>query len=170
MALLARCLLVCLFPLVILSLGCLPSRGSAMGLPRPPPNMNFTVAVEGYVWCKGCRYAGYVQSKGASPLQNAAVMLRCRRENSTWSLWGATDESGHFTIQTAKLVAPFRSRDCTAYVLGSPVRACRLDLKPRWNKGLPLKLRKFVPVSDVGLQALYTTGDFLFAPNVPGKC
>jgi hypothetical protein len=72
MALLARCLLVCL-SLVILSLGCLPSRGSAMGLPRPPPNMNFTVAVEGYVWCKGCRYAGYVQSKDASPLQSTST-------------------------------------------------------------------------------------------------
>jgi hypothetical protein len=35
--------------------------------------MNFTVAVEGYVWCKGCRYAGYVQSKDASPLQSTST-------------------------------------------------------------------------------------------------
>ena len=69
MALLARCLMLCL-ALVVLSLGCLPSKSSAMGLPRPPPNVNFTIGVEGAVWCKGCRYAGYVKSKNASPLQS----------------------------------------------------------------------------------------------------
>uniref|UniRef100_A0ACD5VYY3 Uncharacterized protein n=1 Tax=Avena sativa TaxID=4498 RepID=A0ACD5VYY3_AVESA len=169
MASLARCLLVCL-SLATLSLGCLPSRAAAMGLPRPPPNMNFTVGVEGYVWCKGCRYAGYNESKDASPLQNAAVLLRCSRENGTFSLWGTSDASGYFKIQTAKQVAPFTSRDCKVFVLGSPVRACRVDVSPRWNKGAPIKLRKFVPVSDVGLQALYKAGDFVFGPNTPGKC
>ncbi|CAM0882496.1 unnamed protein product [Alopecurus aequalis] len=170
MALLARCLLVCL-SLVFLSLGCLPS-GSAMGLPQPPPNMNFTIGVEGTVWCKGCRYAGYVESKNASPLPNAAALLRCRRGKWSLSLWGATDASGYFKIQTAKQVAPFTSKDCKVYVLGSPVRACPVNVKPRWNKGSPLKFRKFVPVSDAGLdlEALYTSGDFVFGPKKPGKC
>lgn len=69
MARLARCLAASLSA-VILAVVCLPSRGEAMGgLPQPPPDVNFTVAVEGTVWCKSCRYAGYVQSSmDASPL------------------------------------------------------------------------------------------------------
>lgn len=69
MACVARGLVVCL-PLVviILAVGSLPSGGEAMGLPQPPPDLNFTIAVEGVVWCKSCRYAGYVRSMDASPL------------------------------------------------------------------------------------------------------
>lgn len=48
--------------------------GSAMGLPRPPPNVNFTIGVEGAVWCKTCRYAGYVKSKDASPLPSIVLV------------------------------------------------------------------------------------------------
>jgi hypothetical protein len=54
--------------LVILAVVCFPSRGEAMGLPQPPPDINFTVAVEGMVRCKSCRYTGYVRSMDASPL------------------------------------------------------------------------------------------------------
>jgi hypothetical protein len=45
-----------------------------------------------------------------------------------------------------------------------------VDVKPRWNKGSPLKFRNFVPVSDAGLdlEALYAAGDFVFGPNKPG--
>ena len=50
------------------------------------------------------------------------------------------------------------------------MRGCGVDVKPRRNKGSPLKLRKFVPVSDVGLEALYTAGDFVFGPKKPGMC
>ena len=62
------CLAVCLSLAVILALGCLPSRGEAMGLPQPPPDLNFTISVEGVVRCKSCRYAGYVRAMDASPL------------------------------------------------------------------------------------------------------
>ncbi|KAE8810202.1 non-classical arabinogalactan protein 30-like [Hordeum vulgare] len=170
MALLARCLLVCL-AIVVLSLGCLPGSGSAMGLPRPRPNLNFTIGVEGAVWCKGCRYAGYVQSRNASPLPNAPALLRCRRGEWALSVWGATDERGYFQIQTAQQSAPFTSKDCKVYVLGSPARACGVPVKPRGNddKGSPLKFRKFVTLPD-GLQAVYTAGDFVFGPKKPGKC
>lgn len=69
MACLARSLVACLPVVVVLAaVGCLPSRGSAMGLPQPPPDLNFTIAVEGVVLCKTCRYAGYVRSMDASPL------------------------------------------------------------------------------------------------------
>ncbi|XP_037409888.1 non-classical arabinogalactan protein 30-like [Triticum dicoccoides] len=168
MALLARCLLLCL-ALVVLSMGSLPSRSSAMGLPRPPPNVNFTIGVEGAVWCKGCRYAGYVKSRNASPIPNAAALLRCKRGKWALSVWGATDGRGYFQIQTAQQSAPFTSKNCKVYVLGSPVRACGVPVKPRGNKGSPLKFRKFVTLPD-GLQALYTAGDFVFGPKKPGKC
>ncbi|XP_037417902.1 uncharacterized protein LOC119281500 [Triticum dicoccoides] len=130
MALLARCLLLCL-ALVVLSMGSLPSKSSAMGLPRPPPNVNFTIGVEGAVWCKGCRYAGYVKSKNASPIPNAPALLRCKRGQWALSMWGATDARGYFQIQTAQQSAPFTSKDCKVYVLGSPVRVRRARQAPR---------------------------------------
>ena len=53
---------------VILAVGCLPSGGSQ-------PDLNFTIGVEGVVWCKGCRYAGYVESRDASPLRSTFLLL-----------------------------------------------------------------------------------------------
>jgi len=67
---LARSLLGCLALVMILAVGGLPSPGSAMGLPRPQPSLNFTIGVEGVVWCNGCRYRGYVESRDASPLRS----------------------------------------------------------------------------------------------------
>jgi hypothetical protein len=59
---------------VIFAVGLLPSCGSAMGgLPQPQPNLNFTIGVEGVVWCKGCRYSGYIQSRDASPLRSTSL-------------------------------------------------------------------------------------------------
>lgn len=71
---LARSLVLgCGLILVILAVGGLPPPGSAMGLPRPQPNLNFTIGVEGVVWCKSCRYRGYVESRDASPLRSKSV-------------------------------------------------------------------------------------------------
>ncbi len=41
---------------------------SAMGLPPPPPTVNFSIGVQGMVWCKTCRYPGYLAAMDASPL------------------------------------------------------------------------------------------------------
>ena len=68
----------CGLAVVILAVGCLPSGGSGMGMPRPQPNLNFTIGVEGVVWCKGCRYAGYVESRDASPLRSTFLLLLLR--------------------------------------------------------------------------------------------
>uniref|UniRef100_A0A0D9V563 Non-classical arabinogalactan protein 30 n=1 Tax=Leersia perrieri TaxID=77586 RepID=A0A0D9V563_9ORYZ len=162
---------VCLYGLlVILTMGCLPVRVSAMGLPRPPPNVNFTIGVEGFVWCKTCRYAGYVKSKDASPLPNAAALLRCRRGKWALSVWGETDARGHFLIQTGAQVAAFTSKDCRVYVPRSPApRACGVALQPGRKKGSPLKFRRFVALPD-GLQGLYSAGNFVFGPQDPKKC
>ncbi|KAL6614592.1 hypothetical protein ACP70R_036862 [Stipagrostis hirtigluma subsp. patula] len=170
MAFLARNSIVACLALVILTVGCgLPSRGAAMGVPRPPPNLNFTIGVEGVVWCKTCRYAGYVRSKGASPLRNAAALLRCRRGHWALSVWAATDARGYFLAQTGRQAAPFRSGDCKVYVPRSPARGCRVAVKPGRMKGAPLRFRRFVTRPD-GLQARYSAGTFTFAPQDPAKC
>jgi hypothetical protein len=39
-----------------------------MGLPPPPPTVNFSIGVQGMVWCKTCRYPGYLAAMDASPL------------------------------------------------------------------------------------------------------
>lgn len=34
----------------------------------PPPTVNFSIGVQGMVWCKTCRYPGYLAAMDASPL------------------------------------------------------------------------------------------------------
>ncbi|KAL6845630.1 hypothetical protein ACP4OV_025125 [Aristida adscensionis] len=170
MGFLVRSLLACL-AFVILCAGCLPSRSSAMGLPRPRPDLNFTVGVEGVVWCTSCRHSGYAKSpKAASPLPNAAALLRCRRGRRAMSVWAATDAQGYFLAQTGRQAAPFTSRSCKVYVLRSPARGCRVAVQPRRLAGSPLRFRGLVTLPGGGLQARYSAGNFTFAPRDPAKC
>ncbi|KAL6845629.1 hypothetical protein ACP4OV_025124 [Aristida adscensionis] len=172
MARLVRSLVVCLAA-VVLAVGCLPSRGSAMGgqLPQPPPNLNFTIGVEGLVWCRSCRYPGYVRSLNASPLPNATVVLHCRRGDWELKVRNSTDASGYFLIQTGRQVTPYTSKDCKVSVPRSPARGCGVPvLLGRKARAAPLKFRRFVPLSDEDLQARYSAGDFTFAPEDPTKC
>ncbi|CAL4961630.1 unnamed protein product [Urochloa decumbens] len=159
----------CGLALAILAVGSLPSRVSAMGFPRPQPDLNFTIGVEGVVWCKGCRYAGYIQSRDASPLRNASALLRCRNGRRAMSVWGATNSRGYFLIQTGTQAAPFTSRHCRVYVPRSPARGCAAAVSPGWKKGLPLKFRRFVTRPD-GLQGRYVAGSFTFAPQDGSNC
>jgi hypothetical protein len=175
----------------------LRSRGTAIGVSRPQPDVNFTIGVVGAVWCKNCRYAGYVPSKNVAPLPSrhqlttthalqrnltltvfsflcvradAAALLRCRRGKQAMSKWGTTDARGYFMIQTAEQVVPFASKDCVVYVPNSPRRAtCGVAVIPRRNKGSPLRFRDYVTRPD-GLQAVYTAGNFVFGPRDPRKC
>jgi hypothetical protein len=50
--------------------GVVPRGAAAMGLQSPPPPMmvNFSIGVQGMVWCKSCRYKGYFKPMDASPL------------------------------------------------------------------------------------------------------
>ncbi|TVU35237.1 hypothetical protein EJB05_17115, partial [Eragrostis curvula] len=168
MAWLTRCLLVCI-SLAVFSVGCLPSGCSAMGMPRPQPNLNFTIGVEGVVWCKSCRYRGYVRSRDASPLPNAAALLRCRRGKWALSVWNTTDAHGYFLIQTGKQAAPFMSRDCKVYVPRSPTPRCRVAVKPAWKEGSHLRFRRLVTLAG-GLQGRFSAGTFTFAPHKRSKC
>ncbi|WVZ68980.1 hypothetical protein U9M48_017849 [Paspalum notatum var. saurae] len=170
MACLARFLVVCL-SLVILAVASFTSPAEAMGLPQPPPDLNFTIAVEGVVWCKTCRYAGYVKSMDASPLPNAAALLRCRRggDGRALSVWNTTDADGYFLIQADWQSTPFKSKDCRVFVPVSPVRGCSVAVTPHRKQGATLKFRRFVPVSDGELQGRYSAGNFTFAPKDPAK-
>nr|CAB3478170.1 unnamed protein product [Digitaria exilis] len=159
-----------LLALAILTVGSqLPSRGSAMGMPRPQPNLNFTIGVEGVVWCKGCRYHGYIPSRDASPLRNASALLRCRNGRRAMSVWSATNSRGYFLIQTGAQAAPFTSRHCKVYVPRSPASGCRVAVSPGRNKGLPLRFRAFV-TRPGGVQGRYAAGSFTFAPQDRSKC
>ncbi|TVU35238.1 hypothetical protein EJB05_17116, partial [Eragrostis curvula] len=163
---LARCLVICL-SLVVLCVGCVSGMGGQ--IPKPPPDLNFTIGVEGVVWCKGCRYRGYNKTVDASPLPNAAVLLRCRRDEWQLSVWNTTDADGYFLIETEKQVTPYTSKDCKVYVPRSPARGCAVPVKPARKKGSPIKFRRFVPFADE-LQARYTAGNFTFAPVDAAKC
>ena len=80
MACLARRLLTCISLLLgtlsapgstavaVAGIGQLRSRGTAIGVSRPQPDVNFTIGIVGAVWCKNCRYAGYLPSKNVAPL------------------------------------------------------------------------------------------------------
>uniref|UniRef100_A0A0D3GA37 Uncharacterized protein n=1 Tax=Oryza barthii TaxID=65489 RepID=A0A0D3GA37_9ORYZ len=139
---------------------------SAMGLPPPPPTVNFSIGVQGMVWCKTCRYPGYLAAMDASPLA-AVAYLRCRHgHRRVASIRGVAGSGGYFRIETSQLTS-FTSQECRVYVPRSPSRACAVPGHGR--RGLPLKFEEFVK-RDNGLQGLYSVGNFVFSPKYPNKC
>ncbi|XP_062232627.1 non-classical arabinogalactan protein 31-like [Phragmites australis] len=171
MALLVKCVLLSLSA-VLLSLGfggVAPCGAFAMGLPPPPPTVNFSIGVQGVVWCKSCRYRGYFPPMDASPLPGAVVYLRCRHGRRAASFRGVSGPGGYFLIQMSQQVAAFTSQECRVYVPRSPVLACSVPAYPSGNKGLPLKFQEFVKRGNA-LQGLYSVGNRLFRPKYPNKC
>lgn len=78
MALLAsKCVLLSSLSAAVLLLLSLGGGASAMGgsLPPPLPMVNFTIGVQGVVWCKSCRYPGYFPPMDASPLPGTVLVL-----------------------------------------------------------------------------------------------
>jgi hypothetical protein len=62
---LAKCLVLALSAALLSLLG----GASAMGLPPPQTTVNFSIAVQGMVWCSTCKYSGYYAPMNASPLE-----------------------------------------------------------------------------------------------------
>ncbi|CAM0954401.1 unnamed protein product [Alopecurus aequalis] len=170
MPLLAKCLVLSLSA-VLLSLLCGGGGASAMGLPRPQATVNFSIGVQGMVWCKSCKYSGYNAAMNASPLQGAVVELRCRHgPRRMKSVKGVTGQGGYFLVESEQLAA-FTIDECQVYVPVSPSRACGLAVPgyPGAGKGLPLKFDSFLKRGD-GLRALYSVGNFFFQPKYANKC
>ncbi|KAM0875945.1 hypothetical protein ACQ4PT_036481 [Festuca glaucescens] len=168
-ALLAKCLVLSL-SVTLLSLLC-GGGASAMGLPPPPATVNFSIAVQGMVWCKGCKYSGYYAPMDASPLQGAAVELRCRHgPRRTKLVPGVTWQGGYFLIESSQLTS-FTIDECKLYVTASHSPLCDLPVpeSPGAGKGLKLKFERFDKRAD-GLQALYSAGNFFFQPEYPNRC
>ncbi|XP_040380322.1 pistil-specific extensin-like protein [Oryza brachyantha] len=140
---------------------------SAMGLPPPQPAVNFSIGVQGMVWCKTCRYPGYFPAMDASPLAGAVAYLRCRHgHRRAASIRAVAGSGGYFRIETSQLTS-FTSQECKVYVPRSPSPACVVPGDGR--RGLPLKFELFVK-RDNGLQGLYSVGNFIFSPKYPNKC
>ncbi|KAJ1263776.1 hypothetical protein BS78_09G212700 [Paspalum vaginatum] len=150
---------------VLLSVG----GASAMGLPPPPPMVNFSIGVQGVVWCRSCRYHGYFPPMDASPLPGAKVYLRCKHGRRALTVSGLSGAGGYFLIQTSQQTSAFTSQQCRVYVPRSPVGACGVADYPAGRKGLQLKFEEFVK-RDNGLQGMYSVGNRLFRPKNPGKC
>ncbi|KAF6997029.1 hypothetical protein CFC21_013290 [Triticum aestivum] len=167
MAVLAKCILVFSLSAVLLSL--LGTSASAVGLPPPQSPVNFSIGVQGMVWCRTCRYSGYNADMEASPLQGAVVYLQCRHgPRRLKRVGGVTGQGGYFIIQSSQM-ASFTSKECKVYVESSSSAVCSLADQPAAGKGLPLKFESFVKQGD-GLQALYSVGNFMFRPSDPNKC
>ncbi|KAG0518935.1 hypothetical protein BDA96_09G220300 [Sorghum bicolor] len=169
MALLAnKCVLLSLSAVLLC---CLVGGASAMlsSLPPPPPMVNFTIGVQGVVWCKSCRYHGYFAPMDASPLPGAKVYLRCKHGRRAVTVAGQSGAGGYFLIQTSQQVSAFTSQQCRVYVPRSPVRACGVPAYPSGRKGLPLKFQEFVKRGN-GLQGMYSVGNRFFRPKYRGKC
>ncbi|XP_037455800.1 non-classical arabinogalactan protein 31-like [Triticum dicoccoides] len=164
---LAKCLL--LFSLSAALLSLLGTGASAIGLPQPHAPVNFTIGVQGMVWCKTCRYIGYNANMDASPLKGVEVYLQCRHgPGRLKKVQGASGQGGYFVIQSAQM-ASFTNDECKVYAESSSSTACGLVDEPAAGEGLPLKFDSFVKHGD-GLQALYSVGNFFFRPSNPNKC
>ncbi|CAD6271470.1 unnamed protein product [Miscanthus lutarioriparius] len=137
MALLAnKCVLLSLSAVLLC---CLSGGASAMLSSLPP--VNFSIGVQGVVWCKSCRYPGYFAPMDASPLPGAKVYLRCKHGRRAVTVAGESGPGGYFLIQTSQQVSAFTSQQCRVYVPRSPVRACGVPDYPAGRRGLPLKFR-----------------------------
>ncbi|KAI4964610.1 hypothetical protein ZWY2020_060127 [Hordeum vulgare] len=152
-------------------IGQLRSRGTSIGVSRPQPDVNFTIGVIGAVWCKHCRYAGYLPSKNVAPSRTRRRCCGageggrpCRRgrdgragllHDRDGGAGGAVREQG---LRGVRAVCRFARRG-----------ACGVAVLPRRNQGTPLRFREYVTRPD-GLQALYTAGNFVFGPRDPAKC
>ncbi|XP_044359258.1 non-classical arabinogalactan protein 31-like [Triticum aestivum] len=147
---------------------CSPS-GVLLSLPGTGASaVNFTIGVQGMVWCKTWRYIGYTADMDASPLQGVEVYLQCRHgPRRLKKLPGASGQGGYFTIQSAHM-ASFTNDECKVYVESSSSTACDLADEPAAGEGLPLKFKTFVQRGD-GLQALYSFGNFFFRPSDPNN-
>nr|CAB3460893.1 unnamed protein product [Digitaria exilis] len=112
MASMVKCVVLSLISAVLLlSLG---GGASGMGLPQPPPLVNFTIGVQG------------VRGKRAL------------------TVTGRSGPGGYFLIQTSQQASAFTSQQCRVYVPRSPVRACGVAYYPSGRRGLPLKFQEFV--------------------------
>ncbi|EAZ13399.1 hypothetical protein OsJ_03319 [Oryza sativa Japonica Group] len=56
--------------------------GSAMGLPRPPPNVNFTIGVEGAV-CNSINIIHFNECKRRYP-ESGCAQVACNTEKATY--------------------------------------------------------------------------------------
>ncbi|KAF0924253.1 hypothetical protein E2562_009961 [Oryza meyeriana var. granulata] len=162
MALFVKCIVISLAAVLLALDG-----AAAMGLPPPPPTVNFSIGVQGMAWCKTCRYPGYLAAMDASPLPGAVAYLRCRHgHRRVTSIRGVAGRSGYFLIETSQLTS-FTSQECKVYVPRSPSPACVVPGHGR--RGLLLKFEEFVKRAN-GLQGLYSVGNFMFSPKYPNKC
>ncbi|XP_072950835.1 non-classical arabinogalactan protein 31-like [Typha angustifolia] len=159
-----RCLVVSL-PILVLFLGSLPSNANAITFRHPT---NFSVGIEGIVFCKSCKLQGYDKSMDASPVPGATASLLCIVGKRGATVKATTDSNGYFLIQTSTLTS-FTARKCRVFVKPSPLRYCNVAVYPG-RGGAALKFERVLKLPNNELQILYTAGAFVFGPRNVTMC
>ncbi|XP_068664460.1 non-classical arabinogalactan protein 31-like [Aristolochia californica] len=128
-----------------------------------------SVAVEGVIYCKSCKFPGIDTLFGATPLAGAVAKLVCNSTKHAISALGKTDKNGYFLIDAVK-VSSYGVHKCRVFLVSSPSEKCKLPTNINGGiKGARVFFRKVV-FKGTKPVFLYASGPLAFAPSNKTAC
>ncbi|KAJ3695113.1 hypothetical protein LUZ60_000490 [Juncus effusus] len=135
----------------------------------PTNSSSVAVYIGGMVFCKSCKFWGYVNSMDASPLSGAVVRITCyytsRKPVTVVATTGAT---GYFLTKWPDMVN-FSTRKCRAYLTYSPFTFCKIPVYPKYPASAPIVLETVQNTTRGGVQAFYSPGVLMYGPSSSNK-
>ncbi|KAG9448112.1 hypothetical protein H6P81_014240 [Aristolochia fimbriata] len=128
-----------------------------------------SIAVEGVIFCKSCKYPRIDTFFGATPLVGAGAKLVCNNTKRAVTALGKTDKNGYFFIPTDK-VSSFGIHKCRVFLDSSPSAKCKEPTN--MNGGVKGSLLFFRKVLYMGTKTvfLFNTLPLAFAPSNTTAC
>ncbi|KAJ4806835.1 Pistil-specific extensin-like protein [Rhynchospora pubera] len=158
--------LVALVSVLVLFVGAIPTKVSAVTEVTPPNPTNYTsIIIVGEIFCKSCKLPGYVDYLDASPVNGVLVRVSCFGVKS-WIYISKYINSipGGFFYFTWDDVANFDPNLCRIYVDWSPLSYCS---RPTYRDG-PYAGAELYLVSEKnvtgGTEATYSPGIIYLGP------
>ncbi|KAJ4806836.1 Non-classical arabinogalactan protein 30 [Rhynchospora pubera] len=130
--------------------------------PLTSGSTNYTsIAIVGVVFCRSCKFRGYVKSMDESPITGAIVRVTCYyTSRKPVSMAITTGRNGYFSLVWPN-VAKFSQKKCRAYLSWSPYSFCKMPIYQNGSISAPLKFDSVQNVT-YGPQAVYSSGVLLY--------
>ncbi|KAG9151367.1 hypothetical protein Leryth_027068 [Lithospermum erythrorhizon] len=131
--------------------------------PPPTPIVKKSVAIQGVVFCKSCKYTGVDTLTKATPLANATVKLVCAKDKFHMVQKVKTDKNGYFYMVPPKLTTAGIGI-CKVLLAKSSSAKCSVPTNlHKGLKGAPLVLPPPTKIPIVSKKiALFTVGPFAY--------
>jgi hypothetical protein len=123
--------------------------------------------VQGVVYCKSCKYAGFETLSGATPVLDAVIKLQCNNTKYPLVLTAKTDKNGYFFLTAPKTITSYGAHKCKAFLVSSPLASCSKPTDLHYGlQGAILRPEKPYMAKKLPF-ILYTVGPFAFEPKCP---